>query len=159
MTFWHNDKYDVLDHSFTKGDPLRGMPALHFPWLLDTLSTRDSQGDLWTIKWYCNRIENAEYSQKLKSHLHFQAQCEISALNLKKMNLDSQRLFLLELKEWNVLKEELNFHIESPFEKIKDKAKEIGKLFFVKIQKKYTFEQKKEGILNNIKQRPVSSFS
>ena len=159
MTFWHNLKYDSLEKSSIKGDLIRGLPPKSFPWTIRDLSYCDADNDIWHIKILCVNIETYEFSQKVKAYLSYEAHCKISIPNLEKMDMEHERLFQLGLNNWNDLKENLSLNFNVTLEKLDEKCVEVCKLFFKKIQVKYTLEKKHELVNDNIKRCRISNFS
>lgn len=159
MTFWHNQKYEDLEKSTIHGDFIRGLPAKKFPWLLKSISCADSDNDSWQIKVLCTAIEGNELSQKIKAKIRLEAQCFVSQENLEKMGIEFQRLFALDLKNWNILTEKYTLELTCLIDKIEEKSSEFYKIFFKKIKEKYTHARKKELINRNIRNCKISNFS
>lgn len=159
MTFWHNQKYESLEKSTLNGDLMRALPAKSFPWLLQHVTCQDTDGDQWQIKVSCLSIEGSELSQKIKAKISLEANCAVTTENLKKMNVDIQRLIELNLFGWNNLSEKYTLEITCLIDKIEEKTSEFYKVFFKKIQEKYPTKKKKEIITANIRNCRISNFS
>ncbi|MES2614987.1 MAG: hypothetical protein V4591_06200 [Bdellovibrionota bacterium] len=159
MTFWHNQKYDELEKTSLKGDFIRGIPSKNFPWLLKNISCTDTEQDEWQIKVFCMSIEGNELSQKVKAQIKLEAQCTISKESLKKIGIEYERLFDLNLFGWNILNEKYTLEMTSTIDKIEEKSGDFYKDFFKKIQEKYNIKKKKEAMSFNIKSCKVSNFS
>jgi len=159
MTFWHNQKYEDLEKTTINGDFLRGMPAKNFPWILKSIDCVDFDNDVWQIKILCTGIESSEFSQKVKAKISLEGQCKISEENLKKMGIEFQRLFGLDLRDWNKLTEKYEFVFPVLIDKLEEKSSEFYKIFFTKIREKYRLEKKKEIVNSKIKNCRVSNFA
>lgn len=159
MTFWHNHKYEDLERSTINGDFLRGMPAKNFPWLLKNVTCTDNDHDKWQIKVLCLSIEGNELSQKIKAKISMEAHCLISKQTLQKIGIEYQRLFDLNLHGWNELTDKYILEVSCLIDKIQDKCNDFYKIFFQKIQEKYTLEKKKTVVTLQIKNGRISNFS
>ena len=159
MTFWHNQKYESLEKSTINGDFMRGIPAKNFPWLLKSIQCEDLDHDIWQIKVLCLNIEGNELTHKVKAKISLEAHCSISESSLKKMGIGFQRLFDLNLAGWNVLTEKYTLDLTCLIDKIEEKSADFYKIFFNKIQAKYTLQNKKEIVTSNIRNCRVSNFS
>ena len=159
MTFWHNEKYESLENSTLKGDFLRGIPPKNFPWTLKNISSQDAEGDTWQIKVLCLGIEGNELTQKIKARIKLEAQCFVHDANLEKMGIEYQRLYNLQIRDWNFIEDKYEFEITTMLDKLDEKSGEFYKIFFQKIQKKFPLVKKREMVLSKIRVVKISNFS
>jgi hypothetical protein len=159
MSFWQNEKYEHVNKLSQKGDFIRGLPAQQFPWLLLKSTLADHRGDVWRLQILCLGIEGNDLSLKVTAQIQLEAYCQLSQESMQQLGIECDRLLSLNLFGWNEFLEKTTLSIQCPLEKLEGKAKEIQKLFFKKINEKYSIEFKKNILLKNIKECKISNFS
>jgi hypothetical protein len=158
MGFWNNQRYEDVERA-SNGDPIRGLPAQNFPWLLGYSVFFDEAKDQWRYEYSCTGIVPEKNNQKVKVFLALKAETQVSKDNLKKMGISSERLEAMHVFSWNQLDEKYTYELICNFDKIEEKAKFICEKWIIFIKKKYTIDFKYQNLLTKIRSSKISGFS